>query len=114
MASAPGLRWVAHRPADIHRSVRNFRRPGYPASPCLLDSRSRWLQHSDASGHRRDIGGTTAQRVARGQAKRILREKNRRMIEFVDGRRLPVSRPYLEDARKLIGVDADLGIGRSS
>ena len=33
--------------------------------------------------------------VASGQAKRILREKNRTMIELVDGRRLPVSRPYL-------------------
>jgi hypothetical protein len=31
--------------------------------------------------------------VAAGQARRILREKNRRMIELVDGRRLPVSRP---------------------
>jgi hypothetical protein len=47
-------------------------------------------------------------RAASGQAKRILREKNRRMIELVDGRRLPVSHPDLEDARKPVGVDADL------
>jgi DNA-binding LytR/AlgR family response regulator len=46
--------------------------------------------------------------VASGQAKRILREKDRRMIELVDGRRLPVSRPYLDEARKLVSVDSDL------
>jgi hypothetical protein len=47
--------------------------------------------------------------VASGQAKRLVREKDRRMIELVDGRRLPVSRPYLEEARKLVGVKADSG-----
>ena len=40
--------------------------------------------------------------VAAGQAKQILREKNRTMIELADGRRLPVSRPYFHDARKLV------------
>ena len=44
--------------------------------------------------------------VASGRAKRILREKNRTMIELVDGRRLPVSRPYLDEARKLASIDA--------
>jgi hypothetical protein len=43
--------------------------------------------------------------VARGHAKRLVVERNRRMVELSDGRRLPVSRPYLEDARSLIGVD---------
>ena len=42
--------------------------------------------------------------VASGQAKRILREKNRTMIELADGRRLPVSRPFFDDARKLVDV----------
>jgi hypothetical protein len=42
--------------------------------------------------------------VASGQAKRILRENNRTMIELADGRRLPVSRPFFDDARKLVNV----------
>ena len=44
--------------------------------------------------------------VASGQAKRILREKNRTLIELVDGRRLPVSRPYFDEARKLVSANA--------
>ena len=47
--------------------------------------------------------------VAAGQAKQILHEKNRAMIELVDGRRLPVSRPYFRDAKKLIGGNHDAG-----
>lgn len=46
--------------------------------------------------------------VASGQAKRILREKGRMAIELVDGRRLPVSRPHLDDARKLVDDRQDL------
>ena len=42
--------------------------------------------------------------VASGQARRILREKNRTMIELADGRRLPVSRPFFDEARKLVDV----------
>jgi hypothetical protein len=45
--------------------------------------------------------------VAGGQAKRILREKSRTMVELVDGRRLPVSRPYFEVARKLVSEGVD-------
>ena len=45
--------------------------------------------------------------VAAGQAKQILHEKNRTMIELVDGRRLPVSRPYLRDAKKLVSGNHD-------
>ena len=45
--------------------------------------------------------------VAAGQAKQILHEKNRKMIELADGRRLPVSRPYFHDARKLVGGHRD-------
>ncbi|HTV68206.1 MAG TPA: LytTR family DNA-binding domain-containing protein [Rhizobiaceae bacterium] len=40
--------------------------------------------------------------VARGYAVRIARDGKRTLIELTDGRRLPVSRPYLEDARTLI------------
>jgi hypothetical protein len=53
--------------------------------------------------------------VASGQAKQILREKNRKIIELADGRRLPVSRPYLHEARKLVSVNANLSeAGRPS
>jgi hypothetical protein len=45
--------------------------------------------------------------VAAGQAKRILQEKNRTMIELADGRRLPVSRPYFQHARKLVSSNQD-------
>ena len=45
--------------------------------------------------------------VASGQARRMLREKNRRVIELVDGQRLPVSRPYLDEAKKLVSFNAD-------
>jgi LytTr DNA-binding domain len=46
--------------------------------------------------------------VAAGQAKQILHEKNRTMIELTDGRRLPVSRPYFHAARKLVSDNQDL------
>ena len=46
--------------------------------------------------------------VAAGRAKRILHEKNRTMIELVDRRRLPVSRPYFDDARKLVSGNQDV------
>jgi hypothetical protein len=45
--------------------------------------------------------------VANGKAKRLLRENNRTIIELIDGRRLPVSRPHFSNARKLVSVDAD-------
>ena len=45
--------------------------------------------------------------VAAGQAKQILHEKNRTMIELADGRRLPVSRPYFRDAKKLVSGNQD-------
>lgn len=40
--------------------------------------------------------------IARGYAVRIVKDGKRAMIELTDGRRLPVSRPYLDDAKKLI------------
>lgn len=49
--------------------------------------------------------------VAAGQARRMLREKNRRMIELVDGRRLPVSRPYLDEARGLVSLRPEVTEG---
>jgi DNA-binding LytR/AlgR family response regulator len=42
--------------------------------------------------------------VASGQAKRILRDNKRTTIELADGRRLPVSRPYLAEAKQLVAV----------
>ena len=58
--------------------------------------------HSGAQVHR-------SHWVAAGQAKQILHEKNRTMIELADGRRLPVSRPYFRDAKKLVGGNQDAG-----
>jgi DNA-binding LytR/AlgR family response regulator len=69
------------------------------------------IRFSDAVGELAGYPGAQVHRshwVASGQAKRLLRDKDRRMIELVDGRRLPVSRPYLDDARKLVGVNAAL------
>lgn len=41
--------------------------------------------------------------VTASQAWQILHEKKRTMVELVDGRRLPVSRPYFRDAKKWVG-----------
>ena len=67
------------------------------------------IRFSDAVAELADYPGAQLHRshwVASGQAKRILREKNRTMIELVDGRRLPVSRPYFDEARKLVSTNA--------
>jgi hypothetical protein len=65
------------------------------------------IRFSDAVKELAGHPGTQVHRshwVASGQAKRILRENNRTMIELADGRRLPVSRPFFDDARKLVNV----------
>jgi hypothetical protein len=65
------------------------------------------IRFSDAVKELAGHPGTQVHRshwVASGQAKRILRENNRTMIELADGRRLPVSRPFFDDAKKLVNV----------
>jgi hypothetical protein len=63
------------------------------------------MRFSDAVRELAGHPGTQVHRshwVAAGQAKQILREKNRTMIELADGRCLPVSRPYFREAKKLV------------
>jgi hypothetical protein len=67
----------------------------------FADAVSELANHPGAQIHR-------SHWVAAGQARKILHDKNRTMIELADGRRLPVSRPYFSNARKLVTVTRDV------
>jgi hypothetical protein len=44
--------------------------------------------------------------IAAGYARRLIRQGKRAFLELSDGRNLPVSRPYLKDARRLVDRSA--------
>jgi hypothetical protein len=63
------------------------------------------IRFSDAVKELADYPGAQIHRshwIAAGHARRLLRDGKRAMVELKDGRLLPVSRPYLRDARGLL------------
>jgi DNA-binding LytR/AlgR family response regulator len=109
---AAEIRFLSRLPDQIGREIISLSmQDHYVEVTTSRGSTMLLMRFSDAVGELAGYPGAQVHRshwVAGGQAKRLLRDKDRRMIELVDGRRLPVSRPYLDEARKLLGVDSDL------
>jgi hypothetical protein len=107
VAEAVGARFLERLPRDIGRDIVSLSMQDHYVE-VITDRGSTMIliRFAEAVRELEGYPGARVHRshwVAAGRSNRIFRERNRILIELTDGRRLPVSRPYLEDARKLIG-----------
>jgi hypothetical protein len=109
--TAPEIRFLQRLPREVGRRIISLSmQDHYVRVTTDRGSVMILIRFSDAVRELAGHPGAQVHRshwVAAGQAKRILQEKNRTMIELADGRRLPVSRPYFQEARKLVSGNQD-------
>lgn len=112
---AAGARFLDRLPREIGRDIISLSmQDHYVQVTAARGSALVLIRFADAVQELADYPGNQIHRshwVAGSKARRIFRCGNRMMIELVDGRSLPVSRPYLQDARKLVENAAALPEG---